>query len=362
MQPTEPTPSVWRTLRPLFAIAGIVAAGVALVTVAANLGERVGTSLASDETVTTVEPGIPVTVEIPNGASGERIGEILQENGVIASAAEFEATVRVEGLDNSLRAGSYDLETGMESSEVVAILSSGPTIAVYDITVREGLRVTEVLDVLAEGSGIDRVAFESSLLSGLVTTTVTEINAELGLSAWEGLLFPDTYRFSEQADATDILNRMASTMEQRMDSVDWSALEASGLTRYEGVILASLIESEVRVAEERPIVSSVLRNRIADGQRLEIDATVLYGLDTRDAALFNNESDSPYNTYRVDGLPPTPISAPGLASLQAAAQPADTEFRYYVLADESGAHAFAVTFDEHLVNVERSRAAGLLGG
>lgn len=362
MQPTEPTPSVWRTLRPLFAIAGIVAAGVALVTVAANLGERVGTSLASDETVTTVEPGIPVTVEIPNGASGERIGEILQENGVIASAAEFEATVRVEGLDNSLRAGSYDLETGMESSEVVAILSSGPTIAVYDITVREGLRVTEILDVLAEGSGIDRVAFESSLLSGLVTTTVTEINAELGLSAWEGLLFPDTYRFSEQADATDILNRMASTMEQRMDSVDWGALEASGLTRYEGVILASMIESEVRVAEERPIVSSVLRNRIADGQRLEIDATVLYGLDTRDAALFNNESDSPYNTYRVDGLPPTPISAPGLASLQAAAQPADTEFRYYVLADESGAHAFAVTFDEHLVNVERSREAGLLGG
>ena len=362
MQPTEPTPSVWRTLRPLFAIAGIVAAGVALVTVAANLGERVGTSLASDETVTTVEPGIPVTVEIPSGASGERIGEILQENGVIASAAEFEATVRVEGLDNSLRAGSYDLETGMESSEVVAIVSSGPTIAVYDITVREGLRVTEILDVLAEGSGIDRVAFESSLLSGLVTTTVTEINAELGLSAWEGLLFPDTYRFSEQADATDILNRMASTMEQRMDSVDWGALEASGLTRYEGVILASLIESEVRVAEERPIVSSVLRNRIADGQRLEIDATVLYGLDTRDAALFNNESESPYNTYRVDGLPPTPISAPGLASLQAAAQPADTEFRYYVLADESGAHAFAVTFDEHLANVERSREAGLLGG
>ena len=362
MQPTEPTPSVWRTLRPLFAIAGIVAAGVALVTVAANLGERVRTSLASDETVTTVEPGIPVTVEIPSGASGERIGELLQENGVIASAAEFEATVRVEGLDNSLRAGSYDLETGMESSEVVAIVSSGPTTAVYDITVREGLRVTEILDVLAEGSGIDRVAFESSLLSGLVTTTVTEINAELGLSAWEGLLFPDTYRFSEQADATDILNRMASTMEQRMDSVDWGALEASGLTRYEGVILASLIESEVRVAEERPIVSSVLRNRIADGQRLEIDATVLYGLDTRDAALFNNESESPYNTYRVDGLPPTPISAPGLASLQAAAQPADTEFRYYVLADESGAHAFAVTFDEHLVNVERSREAGLLGG
>jgi UPF0755 protein len=362
MHPNEPTPSVWRTLRPLFAIAGIVLAGVAMVTVAANLGERVGASLASDETVSTIEPGLPVTVEIPSGASGERIGEILQENGVIASAAEFEATVRVEGLDNSLRAGSYDLETGMEASQVIAILSAGPTIEVFDITIREGLRVTEILDVLAEGSGIDRVAFESALLSGAVTTTITEIDPELSLAAWEGLLFPDTYRFSEQADASDILNRMASTMEQRMDSVDWGPLEAAGLTRYEGVILASLIESEVRIADERPIVSSVLRNRIEDGQRLEIDATVLYGLGTRDPALFNNESDSPYNTYRVDGLPPTPISAPGLASLRAAAAPAETDFRYYVLADENGAHAFAVTFEEHLANVERSREAGLLGG
>ncbi len=362
MQPQEPSPSVWRTLRPLFAIAGIVIAGVAVVTVAANLGERVATSLASDDTVSTIEPGIPVTVEIPSGASGERIGEILQENGVIASAAEFEATVRVEGLDNSLRAGSYDLETGMEAAQVVAILSAGPTIEVFDITIREGLRVTEILDVLAEGSGIDRVAFESALLSGAVTTTVTEVDTDLSLAAWEGLLFPDTYRFSEQADASDILNRMASTMEQRMDSIDWAPLEAFGLTRYEGVILASLIESEVRVADERPIVSSVLYNRLEDGQRLEIDATVLYGLRTRDPALFNNESDSPYNTYRVDGLPPTPISAPGLASLQAAAAPAETDFRFYVLADENGAHAFAVTFEEHLANVERSRAAGLLGG
>ena len=216
--------------------------------------------------------------------------------------------------------------------------------------------------MLAEGSGIDRVAFESALLSGAVTTTVTEVDAELSLAAWEGLLFPDTYRFSEQADASDILNRMASTMEQRMDSIDWGPLEAAGFTRYQGVIMASLIESEVRVAAERPIVSSVLRNRLDDGQRLEIDATVLYGLDTRDPALFNNESESPYNTYRVDGLPPTPISAPGLASLQAAAAPAETDFRYYVLADENGAHAFAVTFEEHLANVERSREAGLLGG
>lgn len=362
MEPLEPKPSLWNALRPVFAIAAVVVAGIAIVSVAASLGSRVGDALASEDTTPLVEAGIPVTIEIPPGATGERIAEILETNGVVASASEFAATVRAEGLDDALRAGTYDMETGMTAAQAAAILSAGPTVRVFDILVREGLRVTEILDVLAEASSIDRAEFERALTDGSVTTTVADIPADPELSDWEGLLFPDTYRFSEEATASDILNRMSATMAQRMDSVDWSALEAAGFTRYEGIILASLIESEVRVASERELVSSVLRNRLADGQRLEIDATVLYGLGTRDVTQFNNESASPYNTYRVDGLPPTPISAPSLASLRAAANPADTDFRYYVLAAEDGSHAFAETFEQHLVNVEIAREAGLLGG
>ena len=362
MEPYEPSTSIWASLRPLFAIVAIVAAGVGIVTIASSLGSSIGDRLASDDTSVTVEPGVAITVEIPAGSTGQDIAAILEENGVVASAAEFEATIRSEGLDGSLRAGSYDLETGMAPRAVASIMAAGPVVQVYDITIREGLRVTEILDVLAEGSGIDRSEFETALFGGGVDTSIVEIPESSTFADWEGLLFPDTYRFSEAATAGDILNRMASTMEQRMDAVDWSELEAAGYTQYQGIIIASLVEAEVRVPDERSLVSSVIENRLTDGQLLQIDATVLYGLGTRDPALFNNEDDSPYNTYLEAGLPPTPIAAPGLASLQAAASPADTVFRYYVLADENGAHAFAETFEEHLVNVAAAREAGLLGG
>ena len=126
------------------------------------------------------------------------------------------------------------------------------------------------------------------------------------------------------------------------------------------MVVASLIESEVRVADERPLVSSVVYNRLAEGMALQIDASVLYGIGTRDPAQFNNEHESPYNLYKYPGLPPTPIGAPGRASLEAAAQPAITEYFFYVLSTAEGGHAFAETFDEHLANIERSRQAGIL--
>jgi UPF0755 protein len=137
-------------------------------------------------------------------------------------------------------------------------------------------------------------------------------------------------------------------------------MNESGFDIYQGLVIASLIESEVRVADERPLVASVIFNRLREGMPLQIDASVLYGLNTRDPAEFNNESESPYNLYKYPGLPPTPIGAPGRASLEAAASPAVTEYFFYVLSTAEGGHAFAETFDEHLANIERSRAAGIL--
>jgi UPF0755 protein len=180
------------------------------------------------------------------------------------------------------------------------------------------------------------------------------------LSHWEGLLFPDTYQFSEQSTAVDMLTRMARTLDVRMAQVDWTAFEEAGFTQYQGIIIASLIESEVRVAEERPVVSSVIRNRLEIGEVLGIDATTLYAQATRDPSEIDVDFESPYNTRRVAGLPPTPISAPGLASLQATAAPADTEFLYYVLAAEDGSHTFAETIEEHNANVAESRESGLI--
>jgi UPF0755 protein len=202
--------------------------------------------------------------------------------------------------------------------------------------------------------------YQSALLGGDVTTSLEELPADPSLSDWEGLLFPDTYEFAASAAPEDILQRMASTMEQRVNSIDWTDWESLGYSKYQGIVLASLIESEVLLDEERPTVSSVIHNRLEEGMKLDIDATVLYAVGSRDISDFDREVDSPYNTYIVAGLPPTPISAPGRASLEAAAAPDETDYFFYVLSDLEGHHAFASTIEEHNANVAKAREDGVL--
>ncbi len=362
----EPVPEqpVWsRTLKTTLVIASVVLAGFVVVGGGSYLGRIVGNALGSEDvggTPINVEPGQPVTIEIPLGSSGQDIGAILASHGVVRSALEFEVAVRNVDAAQSLKAGTYDFLTLMEPAEVVALLVAGPAPSVHRVTIIEGLRVEEMLNVLAERTSHTYQAFADALLDGGVSTSLREMPDNPTLGDWEGLLFPDTYEFSRTAEPAAILQRLASTMEQRVNSIDWTAWEDLGYTRYEGIVVASLIESEVRIAEERVIVSGVINNRLADGMRLELDATVLYALGTRDVANFDREIDSPYNTYQVTGLPPTPISAPGRASLEAAAAPADTPYFFYVVRDLEGNHAFAVTFEEHLANVAQSRRDGVL--
>jgi UPF0755 protein len=361
----DPPPPVRpsRLVLPVLIIMLVVAAGFGVVRAAAWMGGSVREALESrdEDDVIEVVPGIDVSIEIPAGSTAEDIGELLVEAGVIGSARQFESAVDTAGVANSLKAGSFDLVTGMNPDAVINTLIAGPSVRVYKVTIPEGLRVTEMLDLLADESGIERAEFEAALFSGEVTTTLHTIPAEPTFADWEGLLFPDTYEFSEQSSASDILNRLARTMQVRMESVDWTAFEEAGFSRYEGIIIASLIESEVQVAEERPLVSSVIRNRLEIGEILGIDASTLYAQGIRAASEINVNFDSPYNTRRYGGIPPGPISAPGLASLEAAANPADTDFLYYVLADADGSHVFAETLEQHNANVEISREAGLLG-
>ncbi|HEX6300234.1 MAG TPA: endolytic transglycosylase MltG [Acidimicrobiia bacterium] len=362
-EPAPEQPFWTRALRVAGIAAGIILAGVLVVTGASYLGRTVGDAIGSQDggqTPVDVEPGIPVTIEIPPGSSGQDIGVILATNGVVRSALEFEVAVRNVDAAQQLQAGTYELTTLMDPAEVVAELVSGPAAAVYRVTIPEGLRISEILVRLGEGSPHTFSDFESVLLDGSVSTSLREIPEEPVLQDWEGLLFPDTYEFAQSSEPQAILQRMASTMEQRVQSIDWSAWEELGYTQYQGIVLASLIETEVRLDEERPIVSSVIYNRLAEGMALEIDATVLYALDTRDPAEFDREIDSPYNTYRNPGLPPTPIAAPGRASLEAAASPDETPYFYYVLSDEEGHHAFAETLEEHNANVQQARDDGVL--
>jgi len=362
----EPTPerSPWfRAVKLLATIGIVVMAGVIVIGGASYLGRLVGSSVAPAEPSgpVAVAPGQEITVDIPLGSSAKDIAAILAGQGVVRSALEFEVAVRGADAASKLQAGSYRLETLMDPAEVVTLLVVGPVADVYRLTVIEGLRIDEILTRLAEASGYPYEDFVSALTSGQVSTSITRITSGSDVTAWEGLLFPDTYEFSRSAEPVDILQRLASTMEQRVDSIDWSALEAAGYDKYDGVVIASLIESEVLLDEERPTVSSVIHNRLDIGMKLDIDATVLYALGTRDQSQFDREVASPYNTYVVAGLPPTPISAPSRASLEAAANPAETAYLFYVLSDLDGHHAFAENIEDHNRNVNEARENGVLG-
>ena len=361
----EPVPEepFWaRILKIGLAAAMVVLTAVLVIGGASYLGRQVGAALGpEDETGAPidVEPGQPVEIVIASGSSGQDIGAMLAVQGVVLSALEFEVAVRNVDAAQRLQAGTYALTTLMDPAEVVAILVAGPTPAVYRVTVIEGLRVEEMLVKLAEITPHEYSELEDALLGGDVVSSLREMPEQTTLSDWEGLLFPDTYEFARSAPPESILQRMASTMEQRVNSIDWSDWRALGYTEYEGIVLASLIEAEVRVDDERVVVSSVIHNRLAEGMKLDIDATVYYALGTRDVTRFDRTVDSPYNTYVVVGLPPTPIALPGKASLVAAASPEATEYFFYVLADRDGNHVFAKTFDEHLDNVNRARDVGV---
>lgn len=361
--PVPERPGWARATRVIVTIAIVALSAVVVVGGASYLGRQVGNAIGSDDVSDApvdVEPGQQVTVDIPPGSTGQDIGALLAAQGIVRSALEFEVAVRAVDAAQSLKAGTYEMVTLMDPADVVAMLVSGPGPAVFRITVIEGLTVEEILASLAEDTQHEFEDFETALLGGEVSTSLRQIPDDPELRDWEGLLFPDTYEFNREASPDGILQRMASTMEQRVTSVDWSEWEALGYTQYEGIVVASMIETEVRLDEERPTVSSVIYNRLEMGMALEIDATVLYALGTDDVSQFNNEVDSPYNTYQATGLPPTPIAAPSRASLEAAASPEDTSFLFYVLSDPSGAHAFSETLEEHNANVAQAREDGLL--
>jgi len=306
-----------------------------------------------------LEPGLPVSVEIPPGAAARQIGVLLAEAGVVASAGQFELAVRTTETAERLQAGRYDLQTGMANDEVIDMLLSGPIIETFRVTVREGLWIDEILDEIARQTDFDPSELEQAL--GDVDSPLLQGPAS-DPTSWEGLLFPDTYDFALNTGPADILQRLADTMQRRVESIDWSELESRDLSAYEGLIIASLIEAEAGVDGDRPLIASVIFNRLDLPMMLGIDATVIYAIGERGKSLTRSdlEVDSPYNTRRYAGLPPTPIGGPGRASLEAAAAPAESDFLYYVLTSATGEHTFTASYDEFLALKQQAINDGLI--
>jgi UPF0755 protein len=303
----------------------------------------------------------PVTFVVQPGETAGTIADRLARQGLISDAELFKRYVQYRGLDAGLEAGEFTLRQTMTIPQVAQALQEARR-PEQVVTIREGLRLEQVAAEVAQQTTIEEDAFLQ-----LVTTGWREQGYGFSFlstlpagATLEGFLFPDTYRLPESPTAGDLVERMLSTFDERVTRQIEAAGSRRGLSLYQVVTLASIVEREAVVAEERPVIAGVFDNRLDFGWTLDACPTVQYalGLPSNWWPRFTLEAtatSSPYNTYQNLGLPPGPICSPGLASIKAAAQPADTDY-FFFLADctkDDGSHLFAVNEEEHYANYAR---------
>ncbi|HZA42085.1 MAG TPA: endolytic transglycosylase MltG [Actinomycetota bacterium] len=294
------------------------------------------------------DPGEVVQVVVPKGAGVSQIGTILEERGVIKSATGFRIATYVGEGAEQIQAGEYQMPRGLTAGDALDwLLGNNPAGEEFvNVTFREGLWLEDFAAVLDRDTDLSGKAFLNLATNGEVRSKYQPKQVD----TLEGLLFPSTYQIVEKDTERTILDRLVAEFEKQFSSLDFSTAKQLNLTRYDVAIVASMIEAETRVDSERPKVAQVIYNRLREGMTLGIDATVLYALGEHKQSLTQSdlEVDSPYNTRKNPGLPPTPIGAPSSASLEAALNPADGDWLYYVLADCEGNHAFSSSYDEFL--------------
>jgi peptidoglycan lytic transglycosylase G len=284
---------------------------------------------------------------------GETAGEVarrLQEEGVIRSALAFSYVLYDTGRENSLQSGTYTVSPGLTPRELARVFEKAPGEQAV-LRVIEGWRLSEI--AAATSKAFPKISKEDFLTAAVVgqrkNAVLAGLNADTPL---EGFLFPDTYFFRPEATPQQIVDALLDQFELRAGQTLRQAAANSKTTVYELVKLASLVEREARDRSESPTIAGVYANRLSIGMKLDADPTIQYALgDWRVLAIDELDVESPYNTYRVAGLPPTPICSPGQAALEAAAKPATVPYLYFVAKDDgSGGHAFASTLEEHEAN------------
>ncbi|MBW3594946.1 MAG: endolytic transglycosylase MltG [Actinobacteria bacterium] len=299
----------------------------------------------------TSAPGKKVEIVIPSGATSRSIGDLLEKNGVIESALGFRVAAYLEGGAENIQAGRYEIATGLSATDALAaLLEEGPIVEFVTVTFPEGSWLTDFARILENETHISGDAFLKVATSGQIESKYRPP----GVDTMEGLMFPSTYQIVDSDDARSVARRLAAEFEEQAESAGVSRIDSLGVTPYEAITIASMIEAEAQLDEERPMIARVIYNRIEEGMNLGIDATVQYaiGEHKEELTVSDLDVDSPYNTRKYPGIPPTPIGAPGRASLEAAVNPADGPWLYYVLNDCEGHHAFSESYDEFLANKE----------
>jgi len=324
------------------------------------------------------EPSQPISFTVEATDTVESISRRLEAGGFITDAAVFRWYLDHHG-GLELTPGYYELPRNDHMGNVLARLRTPPSQTYTKVTFPEGLTVAEMAVRLDNAIVPMTVAdFSAAAVDPAIVSTIRPP----GVTSLEGLLFPDTYQVSNAESEAQVIERMIGQMERVLGQEDVVAgAERLGRTPYEIVVIASMIEEEARTDEDRAKIARVIYNRLARGMPLQVDAAVRYqtvqnGGDPQQDFVAQRDAPGPWNTYLNTGLPATPITNPGRASIQAALNPApnpgvgdpicaglaaaDCQYLFYVLADEEGHHVFAATGEQHEANVAAARAAGVL--
>jgi uncharacterized YceG family protein len=302
-----------------------------------------------------------VAVTVPSGSGVGEIADLLARRGVVASPFFFRARATVSGRAGDFKAGRFSLREDMSYAAAMDALAQSPAAQTVSITLPEGRARREVKDLVGDELEGDYLALtkRSPLLDP------ADFGAK-GTSDLEGFLFPATYELKRGQGARELVSQQLQAFKREFAKVDMSFAKSKNLSRYDVLVIASMVEREAQLAKERPVIASVIYNRLSEGIPLGIDATIRFATNNWTRPLTESELDvdSPYNTRERQGLPPGPIGSPGLSSIQAAAKPAKTDFIYYVVKPNTcGEHDFSVTLEEHNAKVARyDQARAARGG
>jgi UPF0755 protein len=289
-----------------------------------------------------------VVFEVESGDTLTRVANALEAEGLIRNAKVARWFAETEDLSSQIKVGEYEFSATQSTQEILETLARG-RVRTHTVVIPEGQRASEIADRLEAAGLADREAF-------LEVVFDPEAPGRLGVEgpSLEGYLFPDTYRFARQLRPERIAEAMVEEFLRVYRALGPTTSERP-LSMREFVTLASIVEKETGAAEERPLIAAVFLNRLKRGMRLETDPTVIYGIENFDGNLRRvhlNDDSNPYNTYRIRGLPPGPISNPGRGALQAVLEPADTPYLYFVSRND-GTHVFSKTYVEHKAAVDR---------
>lgn len=317
------------------------------------------------------EIGRPVTIEVTEEDDSGTIAEKLNDAELVRYAPYFETRMRFSGVE--LRPGVYTLRIGMSVPDIIEVITVADTgsadaeeeaastsTASFEVTFIEGQRLEQYAVVLQE-AGMPKSAAQYIATANDVDSfrgSYSFLESVPSGGSLEGFLFPDTYTVGENATPADVIGLQLSNFEAQFTPEMVAQAQAQGMSIYDVVTLASIVEREAAIPEERPQIAAVYLNRLEAGMPLQADPTLQYVVGTEaewwpvlDTALLEQAQGSEFNTYEVEGLPPAPISNPGFASLQAVLKPADVDYLYFVTAgDDTGRHVFSTTYEEHLQN------------